>query len=61
MPWGSTMRTVEEYRAYAEYCRLLAMQTGKTEYKKVLEEMAQMWERLAKEHERDLEPEPDLP
>jgi hypothetical protein len=55
------MRAVEEYRSYAEYCRVLAKQTDKPEYKELLEEMAQMWEKLAKQRERDLEPEPDLP
>ena len=55
------MRAVEEFRTYGEYCRLLARQADKPEYKKVLEEMAQMWEKLAKHRERDLAPELDLP
>ena len=55
------MSAVEEYRTYAEYCRLLAKKNHKPEYTPLLQEMAQMWEKLAKHRERDLEAEPNLP
>jgi hypothetical protein len=51
------MRTVVEYQHNADECRVLARQMTKPEDKTVLEQMAQMWEKLAKQREREVEPE----
>jgi hypothetical protein len=37
------------YEQYADDCRQLAKRTKNTEQKKRLEEMAEVWERLARE------------
>ena len=49
------MRTVIEYRANAEECRKLAKLMAKLEDKQTLENLAQAWEKLAKQRESDLE------
>jgi len=51
------MRSVVEYQHNADECRVLARQMTKPEDKTVLEHMAQMWENLAKQREREVEPE----
>jgi hypothetical protein len=46
-----------EYQQHADECRLLAFLTTKAKQKAMLEDMARVWEKAAKEYERDLEPE----
>ncbi len=46
-----------EYKRHADECRLLAFLTTKAEQKNMLEDMARVWEKAAKEYERDFEPE----
>ena len=58
---GAAMRTVEQYRERAEACRKLAKQVAQPEDKKVLEELAQAWEKLVELRRDDIEPEPDTP
>jgi hypothetical protein len=53
------MRTVAEYRHNAEECRNLAKLLTKAEHKEALDQMAQTWEKLAAQRERDLIPDPD--
>jgi hypothetical protein len=48
-----------EYKEHADRCRLLAFLTTNAELKVTLEDMARVWEKLAKERERDLD-EPEL-
>jgi len=45
------MRTVEEYRNNARQCREMATH-AKPEHRRILQEMAATWERLADERER---------
>jgi hypothetical protein len=54
------VRIVAEYRTNADECRKLAKLMPKPDDRETLERMAQTWEKLAKDHERDLE-EPDTP
>ena len=51
------MRTVAEYRTHADKCRELANLVTTPTEKKILEEMAQSWEKLADLRKRDREPE----
>jgi hypothetical protein len=46
-----------EYKHHADECRLLAFLTTKAEQKTMLENMARVWEKAAKEYERDSESE----
>jgi len=46
-----------EYKQHADRCRLLAFLATNTEHKATLENMARVWEKLAKERDLD-EPEP---
>jgi len=45
------MRTVGEYRVYAEECKKLVEKVPRPEDKQSLEAMARAWERLANERE----------
>ena len=45
------MKTVAEYRLYAEECRRLAASTARPEDKQALETIARAWERVADERE----------
>jgi hypothetical protein len=45
----SNMGTLEEYQRYAAECRHLAKRVVSKEHKAVLEEMANVWLRLAEE------------
>ena len=45
------MKTVAEYRLYAEECRRLAVNTARPEDKQALETIARAWERVADERE----------
>ncbi len=45
------MKTVAEYRMYAEECRKLAARTARSEDKQALEVIARAWERIANERE----------
>jgi hypothetical protein len=45
---------VSRYEQYADDCRQLANQTKNTEQKKRLEEMAEVWERLARERRQGI-------
>jgi len=45
------METTTEYQRYAEECRRLARQAKTEQHRRILEEMAQAWEELAKEEE----------
>jgi len=56
---GGLMGTVAEYRTHAEKCRELAFMNGPTD-KKVLEWMAETWEKLADLRKRDRESEPEV-
>jgi hypothetical protein len=51
------MRTVAEYRTHADKCRELANLVTTPIDKKILEEIAQSWEKLADLRKRDREPE----
>jgi hypothetical protein len=44
-----------EYKQHADRCRLLAFLTTNAEHKATLEDMARVWEKFAKERERDLD------
>ena len=48
------MCTVAEYWHNAEECRKLAKLLTKADDKEALEHMAQVWEKLANQHERNL-------
>jgi Skp family chaperone for outer membrane proteins len=43
------METSTEYRRFAQECRRLAQEAKTERHRKIMEEMAQAWERLAKE------------
>jgi hypothetical protein len=45
------MKTVAEYRLYAEECRKLTARVPRPEDKQSLEAMSRAWERLANERE----------
>jgi hypothetical protein len=47
------VRTAAEYRTNAEACRKLAMLLTSPEQKKTLLHMAETWDKLAKDRERD--------
>jgi hypothetical protein len=46
------METPNEYRKYAEECRRLAGKADVDKYRAILEEMAEMWSRLAAQSEQ---------
>ena len=46
---GSAMRKVSEYERQAAECRKLAAQTKTPEQRQQLEDMADVWDRLARE------------
>jgi hypothetical protein len=48
------MKTVAEYRMYAEECRKLAAKTERPEDKQALETIARAWDRIANEREASL-------
>jgi hypothetical protein len=48
------MKTVAEYRLYAEECRKLAAKTTRPEDKQALETIARAWERVGDEREAQL-------
>jgi hypothetical protein len=48
------MKTVAEYRQYAEQCRKLAAGMSTAEDKKAIEEMAAAWEKVAAQREAAL-------
>jgi hypothetical protein len=50
------MRTLAEYLKHAEECRRLAELTTAPADKKVLVELAQTWERLARIRQKDITP-----
>lgn len=54
---GTFMRTVAEYRIHADKCRELANLIPTPTEKKILEEIARSWEKLADLRKRDREPE----
>jgi hypothetical protein len=49
----SGMETSTEYRGFAEECRRLAREAKTERRQKILEEMAQAWEKLAKEVDQE--------
>ncbi len=51
------MHSVAEYIKHAEECRKLAVLTANPKDKKVFEDIAQTWERLAELSKHDAEPE----
>jgi hypothetical protein len=51
------MRTVAEYKIHADKCRELANLVTTPTEKRILEEMAQSWEKLAELRRRDRESE----
>jgi hypothetical protein len=46
------METPEDYRKFAEECRRLAKRAEQQEHKVILEQMADVWLRLAREAEQ---------
>ena len=54
---GVSMGTVPEYRIHADRCRELANSMTTPIEKKILEEIARSWEKLADLRERDRESE----
>jgi Tfp pilus assembly protein PilO len=49
---GGTMQKVSEYEQNAAECRQKAVQTTDLQLKKQLEEMAEVWDRLARQRRR---------
>jgi hypothetical protein len=49
----SGMETSSEYRRFAQECRRLAREAKTERHRKIMEEMAQAWERLAHEADRE--------
>lgn len=47
--WGTAMRKVSEYERQAAECRKLAAQMKTPEQRRHLEDMADVWDRLARE------------
>jgi hypothetical protein len=45
----SSMETSTEYRRFAQECQRLAREARTERHRQIMEEMAQAWERLAKE------------
>ena len=48
------MRKVSEYKKHADECRKMAANTQNPEHKKQLQVMAEAWEMLATEREKQL-------
>lgn len=48
------MQKVSEYRAHAQECRDMALKMSDPVHKQQLEEMAEAWEMLAREREKQL-------
>lgn len=48
----SNMETSKDYRKFEQECRRLARQIGNAEYKLILDQMAEVWLRLAQQAER---------
>ena len=55
------MRTVAEYRRYADECRRLARHTLAPKDRQALEELADTWDILAKLRDQELAPERTSP
>jgi hypothetical protein len=53
------MRTVAEYRKYAEDCRELATKLGSPDDKRAVLLMATAWEKVANEREAQLRTKPE--
>ena len=51
---GAAMQKVLEYEQHAAECREMAAQMRNPRYKKQLEDMAEVWERLARERRRGI-------
>ena len=49
------MKAVAEYRKNAEGCRKLAQELAKPEQRKMLEQMANTWDRLADQREKSVQ------
>jgi len=49
----SGMETTTQYRRFAEECRRLAGEARTERHREMLEEMAQAWEKLAREAEQE--------
>jgi hypothetical protein len=54
------METSKDYRKFAQECRSLARQIGNAEHKLILDQMAEVWLRLAEQAER-IGPAPNRP
>jgi hypothetical protein len=52
--WGKPVKTVAEYRLYAEECRKLAAKLAAAADKQALEAIARAWDRVADEREAQL-------
>jgi hypothetical protein len=48
------MRKVSEYEMHVKECRRMAAQMKNPEHKKQLQDMAEAWEMLARERERQM-------
>ena len=58
---GTAMQKVLEYEKLAAECRQIAAETKNPRYKKQLQDMAEVWDRLAAERRRGIvENEPDI-
>ena len=51
---GTAMPKVEEYEKKAAECRLLAAQTKSSRLKKQLDDMAEVWDRLARQRRQGI-------
>jgi len=49
----SSMETTTEYRRFAQECRRLARDAKTERHRKIMEEMAQAWDQLAKEADEE--------
>jgi len=59
---ATAMQKGLEYERHAAECRQMAAGTKNLQYKKKLEDMAEVWERLAQERRQGIvENEPNLP
>jgi hypothetical protein len=57
---GDRMRKVSEYRAHAEECRKMAAKMKNSEHRKQLEDMAEAWNMLARERQKQIEKHSEL-
>jgi hypothetical protein len=54
---GTVVRRVSQYEEFADECRLLAAAMKSPEHKRMLQEMAAAWDKVASERRQALAPE----